>query len=79
MSLLQQYVLADIFAIDVRTDKRIDFVGGIRGPEELERLVDSENGHWPFPCIQRKWPIFWQSPMREKLCHQNQLGLNQNC
>ncbi len=26
---------------DVRTDKRIDFVGGIRGTEELERLVDS--------------------------------------
>ena len=24
---------------DVRTDKRIDFVGGIRGPAELERLV----------------------------------------
>ena len=24
---------------DVRTDKRIDFVGGIRGTEELERLV----------------------------------------
>ena len=45
VSLLQQYVLADIFAIqDVRTDKRIDFVGGIRGPEELERLVDS--GEW---------------------------------
>jgi len=26
---------------DVRTDKRIDFVGGIRGVEELTRLVDS--------------------------------------
>ena len=26
---------------DVRTDKRIDFVGGIRGTAELERLVDS--------------------------------------
>ena len=26
---------------DVRTDKRIDFVGGIRGTEELERLVNS--------------------------------------
>ncbi len=26
---------------DPRTDKRIDFVGGIRGPAELERLVDS--------------------------------------
>ena len=26
---------------DPRTDNRIKFVGGIRGPEELERLVDS--------------------------------------
>jgi uncharacterized protein (DUF1015 family) len=25
---------------DVRTDKRIDFVGGVRGINELERLVD---------------------------------------
>ena len=26
---------------DVRTDKRIDFVGGIRGLKELEKRVDS--------------------------------------
>ena len=26
---------------DPRTDRRIDFVGGIRGMAELERLVDS--------------------------------------
>ncbi len=26
---------------DIRTDKRIDFVGGIRGLEELEKRVDS--------------------------------------
>lgn len=26
---------------DIRTDKRVDFVGGIRGLQELERLVDS--------------------------------------
>ena len=26
---------------DIRTDKRIDFVGGIRGTAELKRLVDS--------------------------------------
>ncbi|MBL1228387.1 DUF1015 domain-containing protein [Enterococcus sp. BWB1-3] len=43
VSLLQKYVFADIFDIqDVRTDKRIDFVGGIRGMTELERLVDSK-------------------------------------
>ncbi|WP_314061611.1 DUF1015 family protein [uncultured Vagococcus sp.] len=41
-AILQQYVFDAIFAItDIRTDKRIDFVGGIRGIEELERLVDS--------------------------------------
>ncbi len=37
-------VLGPILGIhDVRTDKRIDFVGGIRGPAELKRLVDG--GH----------------------------------
>jgi uncharacterized protein (DUF1015 family) len=38
---LQRRVLEPLLKIgDVRTDKRIDFVGGIRGPVELERLVD---------------------------------------
>ena len=42
VSLLQDAVLAPVLGIaDVRTDKRIDFVGGIRGAAELERLVDS--------------------------------------
>jgi uncharacterized protein (DUF1015 family) len=42
VSRLQDLVLAPIVGIqDVRTDKRIDFVGGIRGPAELQRLVDS--------------------------------------
>ncbi len=41
VALLQSLVLAPILGIDdPRTDKRIDFVGGIRGPDELERLVD---------------------------------------
>ena len=41
VSVLQDYVLDPLLGIkDVRTDKRIDFVGGIRGAEELERLVD---------------------------------------
>lgn len=45
VSLLQNYVFAEIFDIqDVRTDKRIDFVGGIRGMAELEKLVDG--GQW---------------------------------
>jgi uncharacterized protein (DUF1015 family) len=42
VSLLQDLVLEPVLGIkDVRTDKRIDFVGGVRGSTELERLVDS--------------------------------------
>jgi uncharacterized protein (DUF1015 family) len=42
VSRLQDEVLSPILGIhDVRTDKRIDFVGGIRGTAELERLVNS--------------------------------------
>jgi uncharacterized protein (DUF1015 family) len=41
VSVLQDYLLDPVLGIkDVRTDKRIDFVGGIRGTEELEKLVD---------------------------------------
>ncbi len=41
VSILQDHLLAPVLKIaDVRTDKRIDFVGGIRGTGELERLVD---------------------------------------
>jgi uncharacterized protein (DUF1015 family) len=40
VSILQERLLDSVLGIkDVRTDKRIDFVGGIRGTEELERLV----------------------------------------
>ena len=36
--MLQKYVIDGIFGIsDPRTDKRIDFVGGIRGLKELEK------------------------------------------
>ncbi len=42
VSILQQNLLAPLLGIaNPRTDKRIDFVGGIRGTGELERLVDS--------------------------------------
>lgn len=41
VSILQNEVLAPLLGIaDPRTDKRIHFVGGIRGMAELERLVD---------------------------------------
>ncbi|MBO6102406.1 MAG: DUF1015 domain-containing protein, partial [Opitutales bacterium] len=42
VSLLQNRVLAPLLKIgDPRTDERIDFVGGIKGVGELEKLVDS--------------------------------------
>ena len=42
VSLLSEQLLAPILGIgDLRRDKRIDFVGGIRGLAELERRVDS--------------------------------------
>ncbi len=41
-SLLQDRLLAPILGLgDPRRDKRVDFVGGIRGLKELERRVDS--------------------------------------
>ena len=45
VSLLQRYVFEKVFATeDIRTDPRIDFIGGVRGTEELERLVDQKKG-----------------------------------
>jgi uncharacterized protein (DUF1015 family) len=42
VSLLQDQVLGPILGVgDPRTDKRLDFVGGIRGTAELERRVNS--------------------------------------
>jgi uncharacterized protein (DUF1015 family) len=39
---LQDGVLSPVFGIEnPRTDKNIDFIGGIRGTQELERLVDN--------------------------------------
>ncbi len=41
VSLLQEHLLSPLLKIgDPRSDKRIDFVGGIRGTDELERLVN---------------------------------------
>jgi uncharacterized protein (DUF1015 family) len=41
VSILQDRILDPILGIkDVRADKRIDFIGGVRGSRELKRLVD---------------------------------------
>lgn len=43
VSILQDYLLGPVLGIgDPRTDKRIDFVGGIRGLEELEKRVSED-------------------------------------
>jgi uncharacterized protein (DUF1015 family) len=45
VSIMQELILTPLLAItDQRTDKRIDFVGGIRGLGELEKRVNS--GEW---------------------------------
>ena len=43
ISILQQYILDEILGIkNPRTDKRIDFIGGIRGAKEIERRVEED-------------------------------------
>ena len=43
VTLLQKHVLAPMFGIDdPRTSKRVNFVGGIRGTAELEKLVNGD-------------------------------------
>jgi uncharacterized protein (DUF1015 family) len=45
VSVLQDKLLGPVLGIeDVRTSKRIDFVGGIRGTGELVKRVDAEGG-----------------------------------
>ena len=42
VTILEEKVLGPVLGIrDIRTDKRVDFVGGIRGPAEIERRVRS--------------------------------------
>lgn len=42
VSILQNYLLDPVFGIkDPRTDHNVDFIGGIRGTAELEKLVNS--------------------------------------
>lgn len=44
VSILQNFLLNPVLGIDdPRTNNRIDFIGGIRGTKELEKLVDSGN------------------------------------
>ncbi|MCB9730355.1 MAG: DUF1015 domain-containing protein [Deltaproteobacteria bacterium] len=49
VAILQDHLLAPVLGIsDPRSDKRIDFVGGIRGTDELSRRVDAQGGGCAF-------------------------------
>ena len=53
VTLLQKFVLAPLFGIDdPRKSDRIQFIGGIRGPEELEKLVNESK----FACAFSMFP-----------------------
>ncbi|MEZ4268169.1 MAG: DUF1015 family protein [Myxococcota bacterium] len=52
VAILQDHLLAPVLGItDPRSDKRIDFVGGIRGTDELERRVDAQGGGCAFSMV----------------------------
>ncbi|MGA2240503.1 MAG: DUF1015 family protein [Verrucomicrobiota bacterium] len=54
VSLLQEHILSSAFGIDdPRTSERINYVGGIRGTAELERLVNSGE----YACAFSMFPI----------------------
>jgi len=51
VSILQNNVLSKLLNInDPRVDKRVDFVGGIRGMDELEKRVNSKDMAAAFSC-----------------------------
>ncbi|MDC0598418.1 DUF1015 family protein [Gammaproteobacteria bacterium] len=51
VAILQDNILSPLLAIgNPRTDQRIDFVGGIRGMQELEKRVDSGECAVAFAC-----------------------------
>src|SRR3954470_13920990 len=60
VTLLQKYVLEPIFGIDdPRTSKRVNFVGGIRGTAELEKVVNAGE----FACAFSMFPTSIQDLM----------------
>ncbi|MGA2245695.1 MAG: DUF1015 family protein [Verrucomicrobiota bacterium] len=61
VTILQKQVLAPIFGIDdPRTSKRINFVGGIRGTAELEKLVNGGE----YACAFSMFPTSIEDLMR---------------
>ena len=62
-------ILDEILGIkDLRSDKRIDFVGGLRGLGELKRRVTVERCVWLLPCILSLCNRLWILLTVERLC-----------
>jgi len=77
VTLLQKYVLEPIFGItDPRTSTRVNFVGGIRGQAELERLVN----HGEYACAFSMFPTSIENLMAIATpgvsCHPRARGLS---
>ena len=63
VAILQENLLAPVLGIaDPRTDKRIDFVGGIRGLGELEKRVPRRAGRSPSPSTRPRSTSSWRWP-----------------
>lgn len=59
--LLTEYILAPVLGIsDLKTDKRIGFVSGIKGPDELKNQVDN----WKFKVAFGLFPVAMQELKR---------------
>ena len=68
VSILQDRLLDPILGIkDVRTDKRIDFIGGMRGSKELKRLVDEGKAAVAFSLF----PTTMEDLLRSLRCRRN--------
>lgn len=79
VNILQSELLEPVFGIsNPREDDRIDFIGGIKGLCELERIVDKGE----FDVAFALYPVNIETLMRVsdegKPCHQSLPGLNQN-
>ena len=81
VSRLQDTVLTPLLGIgDVRTDKRIDFVGGARGTAELEKLVSSGKAAVAFSLYpgERRRPDA-DLPTPAASCRRSPRGSSQSC
>jgi len=66
VSILQNNLLGPVLGIaDPRTDKRIEFIGGIRGSKPWKNRFARGPQPWLFRCIRRPSNSCWPWPMRE--------------